>query len=359
MSTDLQNFVAITNHQRPGRILFQANFVGDLADRVREHIGSDDIGEHYGYFRAVGVGLTPPGGGDNYTPIDYSPYWEGEDLPEGTTLDGHGVAMVPSGFYHFWGYISPLRNATSLSQIENYPLDDVSDWETAHMAGEVAAAHAAGKVSTCFVGHMYEAAWQIRGYEQFLMDTIEQPAWAECLLERLHQQNMIRAEACAKAGVMLICCGDDVANQQAPMFNMPTWRNLIHSRWAKIWQRVHEINPDAKIWYHTDGNCIDLVDDMVAAGLDILNPIQPECLDIDAIRKKYGKRLSFDGGMGTQSTMPWGTPDDVRARVKELIENYGRDGGLTIAPTHVLEPEVPLENIDAFAEACREYGTFE
>ena len=57
--------------------------------------------------------------------------------------------------------------------------------------------------------------------------------------------------------------------------------------------------------------------------------------------------------------MPWGSSKDVRARVKEVIQKYGRKGGLIISPTHVLEPEVPLANIDAFADACREYGTFE
>ena len=94
----------------------------------------------------------------------------------------------------------------------------------------------------------------------------------------------------------------------------------------------------------------------IEAGVDILNPLQPECLDVDAVYEQYGDRLSFDGCIGTQSTMPWGTPDDVRARVDEVIGKYGQDGGLIISPTHVLEPEVPLENIDALFDACREYG---
>ena len=111
--------------------------------------------------------------------------------------------------------------------------------------------------------------------------------------------------------------------------------------------------------YHSDGNVIDIVGDLIEAGLDILNPLQPEALDIDAIHKRYGDRLSFDGCIGTQSTMPWGTAEDVRARVKQVIEKYGQNGGLFIKPTHVLEPEVPLENIDALFDACREYGTFE
>jgi uroporphyrinogen decarboxylase len=80
---------------------------------------------------------------------------------------------------------------------------------------------------------------------------------------------------------------------------------------------------------------------------------------VDAVHKLYGDRLTFDGCMGTQSTMPFGTPDDVRQRVRDLIAAYGQEGGLIIAPTHVLEPEVPVENIDALFEACREYGTFD
>ncbi|HUS57947.1 MAG TPA: uroporphyrinogen decarboxylase family protein, partial [Planctomycetota bacterium] len=66
-----------------------------------------------------------------------------------------------------------------------------------------------------------------------------------------------------------------------------------------------------------------------------------------------------DGLIGTQSTMPFGKPEDVRARVKEIIEKYGRNGGLIVSPTHVLEPEVPVENIEAMSRACREFGSFE
>jgi uroporphyrinogen decarboxylase len=113
------------------------------------------------------------------------------------------------------------------------------------------------------------------------------------------------------------------------------------------------------IWYHSDGNLLPVIGDLVEAGLDILNPLQPECLDVEEVHRRFGKRLTFDGCIGTQSTMPFGTPDAVRARVKELIEKYGRSGGLMLSPTHVLEPEVPLANIDAFAAACREFGTFQ
>ncbi len=356
MMTDLENFRATVEHRNPGRVFYYASFTPDLFRRVKEHIGSDNVAGHYGYWAPVWVGLARPA---DLPKLDFTKYWKDEKLPEGTYINGDGVAQVPSGFYHFWGYISPLRNAKSLSEIENYPLEDFTRWTGDHMKAAVDKAHAEGRFTLGWVGHMYETAWQIRGYEQFLMDMIEQPAWAQCLLDRIAAQNRIKATALARAGVDLIQCGDDVANQNAMMFQPDTWRQMMHSRWAATWKEVKGINAATQIWYHSDGNIEGIVPDLVDAGLDILNPMQPECLDIEAVHRRFGKRLSFDGCIGTQSTMPWGSAADVRARVKHVIDKYGRSGGLILSPTHVLEPEVPLANIDAFAAACKEYGAFE
>lgn len=353
MMTERECFLATTSHRRPDRVLYHFDMTPDLEQRMIQHIGTDQWRTHFGLFAPVEVAPERPA--DLPRP-DYTRYWEGETLPPGTTFDSHGVAMAPSGFYHFWGYISPLRKAESLAEIENYPLDDIAQWDFSGMADKVRRARAEGRVTNLWVGHMYETAWQIRGYEEFLMDVVERPAWAECLLERLAQQNRVKALAAARAGVDRITTGDDVANQQAMMFAPDTWRRIFHSRWAATWREVKEINAGTRIWYHSDGNVLDIVGDLVDAGMDILNPLQPECLDIDEVHKRWGGRLSFDGAIGTQSTMPFGTPDEVRARVKEVIEKYGREGGLMISPTHILEPDVPLANIEALVEACREYG---
>ena len=355
MGTDLDVFRATVAHRRPERVLCYADFTPDLQKRMIAHAGTEDLGKHYGMFDIHGVDIRRPA---ELPKPDYSSYWKNEKLPSGTTFDSSGVAMIPSGFYHFWGFLSPLRNAKKISEIENYPLDNVRKWDFSDLSSQVARRHAEGKIAGAWVGHMYETAWQIRGYEQFLMDVVDQPAWAECLLERLMEQNMIRSEAYARAGADLIITGDDVANQENLMFSPDCWRKLMLTRWRKVWRKIKEINPDCKIWYHSDGNIIAIVGELLEAGVDILNPLQPECLDLDAIHKRYGSQITFDGCIGTQSTMPFGSPADVRARVNELIAKYGQKGGLIISPTHILEPEVPLENIDALFAACREYGKF-
>jgi len=353
MFNDLENFRATTAHQQPDRLLYSASFTPDLLERVKAHVGGGDIGTHYGFTRRQGIAMRRP---EDLPPLDYAPYYGKDELPEGTKFNAHGSAQIPAGFYHFFGYVSPLRKATSLKEIETYPMDDMSGWDCSFMPEMVKQAHAEGKYTVGSVGHIYESSWQIRGLEQFIVDMIEQPSWSDCLLERIAAQNMAKATAYARAGVDLIHCGDDVATQKGMMFAPDLWRKLIHSKWKKIWAETKRINPETQIWYHSDGNIADIVDDLIEAGVDILNPIQPECMDIDRLFKKYGKTLTFDGCMGTQSTMPFGTPEEVRDRVKFLIETYGRNGGLFLAPTHVLEPEVPLENIDAFANACREFG---
>jgi uroporphyrinogen decarboxylase len=355
MATQLEDFVATVEHRRPGRILCHAGFTEDLHRRVVAHAGTEDLSTHYGMVELGGMSVPRPEG---MQPPDFRPYWEGKDLPEGTEIDAHGAARVPSGYYHFWGYVSPLRNAEHLSELETYPIETIEGWDVTGLADQVRERHTQGKVAGASLGHMYETAWQIRGYVPFLTDMIERPSWAECLLERLMERNMLMAVAAARAGADLIRCGDDVANQKAMMFAPDLWRKMMLSRWRKVWSAIKEIRPTCQIWYHSDGNILEIVPDLIEAGVDILNPLQPECLDVDLVHQRYGDRLTFDGCVGTQSTMPFGTADEVRQRIRELIDAYGRDGGLMLAPTHVLEPEVPLVNIDAFFAACREYGSF-
>ncbi len=348
--TQRERFMATVSGQRPEGILYTAGFTPDLHRRLVEHAGTEDLAGHYGFFSPVTIGPKAPAG---YTPPDYSVYYKGQELPAGTTINADGVAMIPAGFYHFSRHLSPLRNAQSIGQIQAYPIPDESDWCTDHLAGEVAAAHEAGRVARGGIGHMYETAWQVRGYEEFLVDMIDRPEWAMCLLDKLAARNLVRAVAAARAGADMLDCGDDVANQRSMMFSVPMWREFMLARWSKVFSAVREANPNTRIWYHSDGNIEAIIPDLMEAGVTILNPVQPECMDPAALRQKYPD-LNFHGTIGTQSTMPWGTPDDVRRTVRERIETCGAEGRLILGPTHVLEPEVPIANIEAYVDAARE-----
>ena len=137
---------------------------------------------------------------------------------------------------------------------------------------------------------------------------------------------MAIATAAARAGVDYLTTGDDVANQQAMMFSVPTWRKLIKSRWAAVYAAARAIKPDIQIWYHSDGNIESIVPELIEIGVTILNPVQPECLDLVKLKKLYGRQVVFDGAIGTQTTMPFGTVEDVRRTVREAKKNLGGDG---------------------------------
>ena len=121
-------------------------------------------------------------------------------------------------------------------------------------------------------------------------------------------------------------------------------------------QAARQIKPDLLVQYHSDGKINDLIPDLIEVGVDILNPVQPECVDHHWVKEQYGDRLAFDAGLGVQSVLPFGTPQDVRNHVREVIRDFRGGGGLIIGPSHVIERDTPLENILAMLEAIDEYG---
>ena len=143
----------------------------------------------------------------------------------------------------------------------------------------------------------------------------------------------------------------DIATQTGMFMSLDMWRQFLKPRLKETIDAVKAIRPDIKVFYHSCGKVEPFIPELIEAGVDILHPVQPDCLDPADIKQKFGKDLIFFGTISVQKTMPFGTPDDVRAEVKSRIEKVGYDGGLILCPSHVLAPEVPWENIVAFFEA--------
>jgi uroporphyrinogen decarboxylase len=357
MKTQLEMFTNTINHIPTGNFLYRTSFTTDLKTKIKDRLSirsDESLIEELGFFNPVTVQPEP-----KWKPTQeeinekFEKYFTGIDRKQGTYIDARGVMHIPGSMYHFTHYISPLRNAESMDELERfyYPGDEVYGY--ANMRNLVRRAHEKGLVTVCPIGKLYEFAWQIRGYQEFLTDMLVNPEFCDYIFDRIQQRNLLRAEAAAKADVDYLHTGDDVANQNALMFSPDLWRKFIKPRWAELYKMVKKIKPDIKIWYHSDGNISEIIPELIEIGVDILNPVQPECMDIYEIKKKYGDRLVLEGTIGTQSTMPFGTPEDVRRAVKDRKEKLGYDGALIISPTHILEPEVPIDNILAFCDECR------
>lgn len=254
-----------------------------------------------------------------------------------------------------------MQMFTSVAEVDGYPLpDELADYRWEGVPAQVAAAHAAGLAAVAAMQWtIFEISWYLRGMEEFLMDLLNDPAMACAIMDRVLELRKGCAARYAAAGADLLELGDDVSTQLDMMISPDLWRKQLKPRLAEVIAAARSVKPDILIFYHGDGNLQAIIPDLIEIGVDILNPIQPECMDPVVIKRRYGDRLTLWGTIGTQTTMPFGSPMEVRATVKRMIETAGADGGLVLAPTHILEPEVPWANIEAFVEACREYGRYE
>jgi len=356
--TQRELFQATVNHKKEDGILFYAYFIGEAVSKIREHYHIPDDQspqEFFDMYRPCGI---KPKLTDNLPKYDYSAYYEDIEIPEKSEIAYDGVLHIQGSTHHFSRMISPLRNASTLADLESFPWDflDPENYSAEHMKTEIEAVQSKGLVAFSSIGRFYENAWQYRGYEELLMDMLADPDMADFIFDKLFAYNMFAAKAAANAGADYVTSGDDVANQNNMMFSLDTWRYFQKSRWSKIYAEVKRINPNIKIWYHSDGNITDILDDLVEIGVDIINPIQPECMDPFEVKKRYGDKITIDGAIGTQTVLPFGSPADVCKAVKEAVDILGANGGYILSPSHFVEPEVPVENIDAFVKTARQYN---
>ncbi len=128
-------------------------------------------------------------------------------------------------------------------------------------------------------------------------------------------------------------------------------------RLARIIDASRAIAPGIPVFYHSDGDCRAIVEDLVEIGVTILNPVQPECMDPAEMKRSYGSRLAFWGTIGIQGTLPFGTPAEVREASRRVLEALASAGGLILQDGNNIPPGSPLESINAMMEAAEAFGS--
>lgn len=283
-----------------------------------------------------------------------------DHLKEGTTIDIYGVANEPgsAAAMHMTHMLHPLEKMETLEELEAYPFPEFV-WDKEDMARQFARNNALKAQDKVICGSMqctiWETAWYMRGMEVLMMDMMSEDEMADFVLDKVTKLAMERAEYFVKTGAEILYFGDDIGMQHTTMMSQELYQTWLKPRLKKVVDAARAVNPDVIIFYHSCGFVKPFIEDLIEAGIDVLNPVQPECMDFGEIHAKYGDRISFHGTIGTQTTMPFGTPEEVRAEVFKNLDIAGKKGGLLVSPTHLLEPEVPWENIRAYIEACRDY----
>jgi uroporphyrinogen decarboxylase len=351
--THRERMIAALNHEEPDRCPMQISFTPEFAKRLRDDLnvkGRDAHNPHgggntYELERAIGEDmlLTSVGWANSY-------YQEG-----GQYTDEWGITWrsqpysTPYGTGHYTEMVGrPLEDASALSMYQppdpNRPeLYDEAERVIRDFQDEY-------WIVGVTVTTIFETAWALRGYERLMMDFVENPDLAERILEIPYRYHLAAAERLVRMGVDMIWIGDDVGTQKGMLISPGHWRRYLKPRLANFIATLKAIEPRLKIAYHSDGCIYPIIPELIEMGLDVLNPVQPACLDPAWLKREYGGSLCFWGTIDEQRTLPFGTPEEVRNEVLARLRTVGAGGGLILGPTHHVQLDTPLENFWAMVD---------
>ena len=200
---------------------------------------------------------------------------------------------------------------------------------------------------------LFETSWGIRGFENVLMDAAAEPEFFEELLERITEQFLQYIEFTCESlpDIDAIMFGDDWADQRGIIIGPDRWRKLFKPRYARIYEAARARGKI--VITHCCGSAVDILDDMIEIGLDVYESVQPEARGMNPfeLKKRWGEKITFWGCLGSQSTIPKGTPDEIRTMIGRLYREMGKGGGYILAPAKPLQSDTSTENAVAVLEA--------
>lgn len=259
----------------------------------------------------------------------------------------------------------PLANAMSSRDIEAYEGWPSPDWFDYTKVTEMSNKHS-GYAVICGGDRLnrtaqLKPAMYLRGIEQTILDLALNPVIIEAIAEKtvnffLEYNKRIFENAQGKIDIFFM--GDDFGTQNGLIMGLDMWRKLFKPGFKRFIDLAHQYN--IKVMHHTCGAIIDLIPEFIDCGLDILQSLQPAAkgMDFIKIKKEFGKYICFQGGIDIQNTMPFGTPDDVKAEVIERIKVMGAGGGYILCTAHNIQADTPTENIFALYMAAEKYGRY-
>jgi len=200
--------------------------------------------------------------------------------------------------------------------------------------------------------------WAIRGLEQMMMDMALNPGMVEAIVEKVETFTLgCLTQVFERYGpvIDMVGCGDDYGSQTGLLMSPKMMKQFFMPSLKRHYDLAAQNG--AVGYHHSCGAIFDALPAMIDAGLRVLNPIQTSAAGMDPVRLKaeFGRDLCFHGAIDTQQTLHSGTPDEVRAEVRQRIEELGPDGFI-LAPSHTLQPNVRPENIVAMYEEVRAVG---
>ncbi len=344
--TPRERWLAVLHGQRPDRIPMDYWATTEATQRLQTHLG---VTSERAMLERLHIDR----------PLTVGPAYVGPVPAEGEDIYGcrHRIVDYGTGTYSECTF-HPLAAYSSVAEIEaryHWPEPDWYDYGglPAQLLGwEEYPVRGGG--SEPFL--IYK---KLRGQEQSFIDLIEHPDIVDFCLDRLFalaHENTTRIFEALPSRVDISYVAEDMGGQEGLMLSLAHLRRFILPRMRNMVELVHSAG--ALAFFHSDGAIRDVLPDMIDMGMDVLNPIQWRCsgMEREGLKRDFGERLIFHGGVDNQQTLAFGTPADVRAEVAENLRILGAGGGYILAPCHNIQAISPPENVVALYEAGLEMG---
>jgi uroporphyrinogen decarboxylase len=280
-------------------------------------------------------------------------------------VDDWGVTWRRApGILYFEMADAPLRNAT-LDDLDRFAWPNLTPpGRFAGLAQRAQAIQAAGYATVLLSGvTLFEQACLLRGHDKLLMDMAADEEFFSALLDRLRRRAIPYLRALLEEvgpWTDVLVTGDDLGMTDRLMMSPASYRRLIKPHHAELLAAIKE-NLAGKVFFHSCGDVYSVLGDLIDVGVDLLNPVQVaagKLGDTARLKREFGDRLSFCGGIDTRWVLPHGTTEDVRAEVRRRIRDLAPGGGYVAAAVHCIQPDVPPENIVAMCEEVRSFGQY-
>lgn len=345
-----ERVLATINLEEPDRIpIFPSGFHKIVLEKLFEHFNVSELIKLYKKLDLDAIIISIADGMITY-PKNFVP----KKLPDGSFVNEWGVRYIipPDRDHIFLEY--PIKKWEDL---DKYSFPDPCDYNRFIEIEEIVNKYNEEYTIVASIDYgLFEKACLLRGISPFLIDIYKNPDFVEKLLNRLTDfDNKLINEIC-KYDIDIFFCSDDLGTQHSLFFPPEIFRKFFKEKWRKLLEIPR--NKNIPIMFHSDGNIGKIIPDLIDIGVNILNPVQPRAINPAIVKEKYGEKLALCGTIDIQYTLPFGTIDNVMKEVLNRIRTVGYDGGLILAPSHTILPDVPIENYLAFIKTAKKYGVY-
>jgi uroporphyrinogen decarboxylase len=334
-------------HQQPDLVPWNLGLTAPALTQLAAYCGDPRLADgHYfaewvgNHFRSVS-----PRGTGQFHGLE-------EEVEPGLWRDGWGVVWDTRGLYGEGEWGRPVNCVLPEPTLAGYTFPEPPDASAfAHYARFTRENQSLYLVASA--GHLFEVAWALRGMESFFTDMVLHPEFVDELLDGITAYYLGIIDRSVQYEVDAVRFGDDWGSQTMGLMMGPRhWRRYLKPHLARMFARVKRAGKATLL--HSDGQVDEVFEDLIEIGLDVYNPFQPEIMDVYGLKVAYGERLCFLGGIGVQELLPHGTPQQVKAEARRMIQEVGAGGGYILSPAHAVMADIPAENVAALIEAVQE-----